>query len=408
MSQSSESFGYPGETPRISANGSSNGLVWVIEVTNTVNIGALHVYAADDLTQELYNSNQAGTRDLLDGGIKFSVPTVANGKVYVGTSSTLTVFGLLRSHRLATGADAGGGPEVTVSSDAGPNPSLAFFAYDPKFQGGVRVALGDVNGDGVPDIVTTPGPGGGPDIRVFDGNTGMQIREFMAYDPGFLGGVFVAAADVNHDGVADIITGADAGGGPEVKVFNGTNGAVLADFFAYDSRFPGGVRVAAGDVNGDGFADVVTGAGPGGGPHVEVFDGQALSRGQFQLLQSFMAYSPSFTGGVFVAAADTTGTGLADIITGAGAGGGPHVEVFRAADLFVLQSFMAYDPGFTGGVRVAAGNVDDADPADIITGAGPGGGPQVLAFDRATLAVRDSFFAYEPSFTGGVFVGGSG
>ena len=79
----------------------------------------------------------------------------------------------------------------------------------------------------------------------------------------------MAAGDVNGDGHADIITGAGAGGGPHVSVFSGTDLSILASFFAYDPAFTGGVTVAAGDVNGDGLADIVTGAGAGGGPHVE-------------------------------------------------------------------------------------------------------------------------------------------
>src|SRR5262249_28422187 len=154
------------------------------------------------------------------------------------------------------GADAGGGPQVTVFDTAG-HAVRSFQAYAAGFRGGVRVAVGDVTGDGVPDIVTAPGQGGGPDVRVFDGATGALVREVLAYGAGFTGGVNVAVGDVNSDGVADIITGADAGGGPHVKVFSGADGTVLQSFFAYDAGFLGGVRVAAGDVNGDGFADVI-------------------------------------------------------------------------------------------------------------------------------------------------------
>jgi Ca2+-binding RTX toxin-like protein len=89
-----------------------------------------------------------------------------------------------------------------------------------------------------------------------------------------------------------------------VKVFDGTTGAELRSFFAYWPTFTGGVRVAAGDVNGDGFADIVTGAGAGAGPHVKVFDGQTGAA-----LHSFFAYDPSSTGGVFVAAGDLSGDG---------------------------------------------------------------------------------------------------
>jgi hypothetical protein len=85
--------------------------------------------------------------------------------------------------------------------------------------------------------------------------------------------VFVAAGDFTGDGKAELLTGADAGGGPHVRVFNAQDGSVLYNFFAYDSQFFGGVRVAAGDVTGDGVSDIITGPGPGGGSHVRFFDG---------------------------------------------------------------------------------------------------------------------------------------
>jgi hypothetical protein len=303
----------------------------------------------------------------------------------------------------AVGADAGGGPEVKVFNALTGQILFDFYAYDPRFMGGVRVAVGDVTGDGIPDIITAPGASGGPDIRVFDGVTGQLVREFMAYNPAFLGGVYVAVGDVQGTGVGDIITGADAGGGPHVEVFNGQNLSVIYSFMAYNPGFTGGVRVAAGDVNGDGFADIITGAGPGGGPHVEVFSGKDLS-----VLQSFMAYNVGFTGGVYVAAGDINGDGKADIITGAGAGGGPHVEAFSGADLSLLQSFMAYNVGFPGGVRVGVLDTSNTGLGDIITGAGPSGGPEVQVLNGQNLTAIDSYFAYAEAFTGGVFVGGQG
>jgi hypothetical protein len=92
--QSPSSFGYPGTTPSISANGTANGIVWAIENGNP---GVLHAYDATNLANELYNSNQAGTRDQFadNANDKFVTPMIANGKVYVGTPNAVVVFGLL-------------------------------------------------------------------------------------------------------------------------------------------------------------------------------------------------------------------------------------------------------------------------------------------------------------------------
>jgi hypothetical protein len=310
---------------------------------------------------------------------------------------------------LVTGADAGGGPQVNVY-DAFGNLSFSFFAYDPRFRGGVRVAVADVTGDGIPDVITAPGPGGGPDVRVFDGarlNTANFhsdiVREFMAYSPLFPGGVFVAGGDVNRDGFADIITGADAGGGPHVKIFSGFDLHVFGSFYAYERTFTGGVRVASGDVNRDGFADVITGSGPGRPPEVHIYDG---SNGL--LASSFLAYSPGFLGGVYVASGDVNRDGFFDVITGAGAGGGPVVNIYNGFDGLLLSSFNAFEPTFSGGVRVGSGNVSLNGFWDVFTSRGPGGIPQVLVYDGFTGAVVGNFLAYAAAFRGGVFVGGGG
>jgi hypothetical protein len=91
-SQSSMTFGYPGATPSISADGTDNGIVWVIQNGSAA---VLRAFDATNVSTELYDSNQAGGRDLVGAGVKFSVPTIVNGKVYVGTQSGLEVFGLL-------------------------------------------------------------------------------------------------------------------------------------------------------------------------------------------------------------------------------------------------------------------------------------------------------------------------
>jgi hypothetical protein len=141
------------------------------------------------------------------------------------------------------------------------------------------------------------------------------------------------------------------------------------------------------------------------------------------LLASFYAYDPSFNVGVYVAAADLDGLDAnAELITGPDFDGGPHVKTFDVADVVAeVESFYAYDPSFAGGVRVGAGfRAISAPPfagahPELLTGAGPGGGPHVKSFDATGdsdglldpepgVAETTSFFAFDPSFAGGVFV----
>jgi len=270
----------------------------------------------------------------------------------------------------------------------------------PGFNGSIQVASGDFNNDGVADIIAGAGPGGGPAIAVLDSQTGAVIQSFFAFDQAFTGGVFVAVQDFNADGILDIIAGAGPGGGPEVRVFDGSNLRVLRSFYAYAQDFTGGVSVACVDINQDNVLDLVTGAGPGGGPHVKVFDGLTNS-----IISQWYAYPISFTGGVFVAAGDVGNDGTIEVVTGAGAGGAPVVAIWNPTTAVLLAEFYAYSQAFTGGVRVGIGDGNFDGILDLITGAGPGGGPQVKAFSLSDLALLFSFYSGEASNAGGVYVG---
>ncbi|MBV8959037.1 MAG: VCBS repeat-containing protein [Actinobacteria bacterium] len=262
------------------------------------------------------------------------------------------------------------------------------FYADQEYGGG-SVAVGNVDGSGQAEIVVGSGPGHDPRVWVFS-LSGSLISSFVPYDPSFKGGVNVAVGDLDGDRKAEIITGARSGGGPHVRIFDGSGNPIGSGFFAYDPAFHGGVNVAVGDVNGDGKADIITGAGPGGGPHVRVFNASGTPVGG-----GFFAYDPRFVGGVSVAAATNR------IVTGAGPGGGPHVRLFDGAGNPSSGGFFAYDAGFVGGVRVAVG------PNGIVTGPGAGGGPDVRAFSFAG-SMTEEFFAYGGNVTAGVNVAALG
>jgi fibronectin-binding autotransporter adhesin len=335
-----------------------------------------------------------------------------NGKTRLVTMLFISVFLIIVSSTMshaatvlvATGPGPGHLPlvKVTVEGPRG-NQTISFLAYQKNFLGGVRVAVGDVDGDGRADVITGTGAGAMGHVKVFDGTrlgrTNALLMSFDAYPGSFRGGVFVAAGDVNGDGRADIIVAPDAGGQPLVRVFDGKTGAIIASFLAYSPSFTGGVNVSAGDVNGDGRDDIITGAAVNA--HVKVFSGATGAE-----IRSFLAF-PGFVGGVSVAAGDVNGDTYADLIVGAGPGApGGHVKVFDGQTGQELLSFFAFEPNFLGGVRVAAGDVDDDKIADIVVGTGVGAA-HVKVFRAIDQLVLHDFLAYEPDFLGGVFVAGA-
>jgi hypothetical protein len=315
---------------------------------------------------------------------------------------------------LVTAPGAGGGPHVRAYR-VDRTEVAGFMAYAPSFTGGVNISLGDVDGDGNDEIVTAPGPGGGPHVRVFRANGSDTGVGFMAYDPSFTGGVNVAAIDVDGDGVDEIVTVPASGHSPQVRIWAG-DGELLDEWIADDFGNTG-LRVARGarggepgeeivltavsgpsvgrvlDWNGDeinggsgaeftpypGFSggayvsgarfvvptyglspirrDLVTGAGPGAGPHVRLLWSNPNHGYQFEDIAGFYAYAPEFHGGVDVTTCNPDGV-ADEVVTAAGAGGGPHVRMFRQDGAPMALSFMAYDPNFRGGVRVACGGAE--------------------------------------------------
>ncbi len=208
--------------------------------------------------------------------------------------------------------------------DTDGQPVTSFLAYESTFTGGVRVAVADLNGDGTPDVVTGAGPGGGPRVRAFDGATGATLLDFMAYEDTFTGGVFVAAGPVGG-GAVGIATGADATGGPRVRVFS-SSGTSLQDFFAFDSTFMGGVRVTLGQKS----SGPVVYAAPGDGldPTVRGFD---VGTGS-QVFER-VAGPAGATDGTLVAAGDLDEDGADDIFTAAVVGGvSTELRAFSGAD----------------------------------------------------------------------------
>jgi subtilisin-like proprotein convertase family protein len=312
----------------------------------------------------------------------------------------------------AVGPDNNQQPIVKLFNAAG-QTQFSQAVFGDWVTSGVRVATADFNADGIPDLVAATGPGVMGQVRIIDGQSGKILADITAFEERFTGGVFVATGDITGDGRADLVISPDEGGGPRVRVFDGNTFKNVADFFGIDDvDFRGGARASLGDLNGDGFADLVVSAGFGGGPRVAGFDGRALLNGQAtRLFADFFVYEQGLRNGAYVAVGDIDGDGKAELITGGGPGGGPRVQVFASADLMknqanTMANFFAGDQNNRGGIRIAAKDLDGDGKAEVVTGAGTNGGSRVSVYRKAAqgLALLQEFDAYD-NYAGGVFVG---
>jgi glucose/arabinose dehydrogenase len=257
-----------------------------------------------------------------------------------------------------------------------------------KFGTETRVARGDVTGDGLTDYVVGAGPGAQSFVVIFDGASKAVLSTLMAFEPSFTGGVYVAAGDMDGDGKAEVVVSPDQGGGPRVDVYRGNGLTKAASFFGIDDpNFRGGARVALGDVSGDGKRDLVVSAGFRGGPRVAGYEAGSVMAGKpARMFGDFFAFEPTLRNGVFLAVGDIDGDGKADVIAGGGPGGGPRVQAFAGADLMgankqsVLANFFAGDANTRNGVRLGVTDVDGDGRTDVVVGTAPGAKGQVLVY----------------------------
>lgn len=302
---------------------------------------------------------------------------------------------------------------------------------DAPFDGTYRTATGDVNGDGIEDVVVVTGPGAPVRWGVIDGRTGNTLLvpltvAFTGSDD-FTGGGFVSVGDLDNDGRAEVVLTPDQGGGPRVTVFSvyPVGARVRGNYLGIaDPNFRGGARTALGDVNGDGRADLLVAAGFQGGPRVALYDGRLVLSGTLaRLTTDFFAFDPSLRNGVFASIGDVDGDGFGDLVLGAGSGGAPAVRVLSGRTLItgggpgaalatpLADYFVNGDTESRTGVRVATKNVDGDSRADVIAASGEGQPSLIRVYPGANVrrggepvALQD-IDPFGVALTEGVFVG---
>ncbi len=218
--------------------------------------------------------------------------------------------GVITNGLVAVGSDAGKASVVQVYDKFGTN-LYSLSPFPLTFVGGVRVATGDVNGDHVDDIIAVNGAGLSATIKVYDGATGSELsllsnlytqQASSAFPLSFKSGLVVASGDIDRDGYSDVVIGPSSGAMP-VQVISGKDGTQLAKMFPFGTSYTRGVSLGVGDVTGDRVPDLVVGQAAGTST-VAVFSGTNLTG---PAVKTFTAFPTLFSGGVTVAVGDTDG-----------------------------------------------------------------------------------------------------
>lgn len=322
-------------------------------------------------------------------------------------------------------AGPGGRVDVyTRGTDGNLTATGQSFTPFQGYTGEVRTVVADFTGDNVFDYAFATGPSVTARVRIIDGATGGSVAGPTRVLDGFAGGAFLAAGDVNRDGRAELVVSADGGGRPLVEMYriDGGNLVKTVSFLPYSPNNLRGVRVAMGDVNRDGAADLIVGTGPGGPPRINVYNGAALAAGRATPLgPSFLAFAKGMTSGVTVASGDVNGDGYDDLIVGKGVGGTSLVRVWSGSlitanlrtpvsSLRVEQEFFANGTASRDGITVVARDLDGDGRDELVTSAaGSAGWVRVVSLAAGRV---DALAAIHPfggqAVVAGVHASGNG
>jgi hypothetical protein len=203
--------------------------------------------------------------------------------------------------------DVVSGSAGAITMKFGNGRTVTVKPFGALYKGSISFAVGQTNRDAPFEVVAVPFQGAPANVVVLN-TRGTILRQWLAYRKEFIGGATVAIGDVDGDGLNEVVTAPGAGGGPHIRIFR-TDGQLWGGgFFAFDSRETAGARVAIGDVDGDGRAEVVVGSGPGTNPRIQVYTRGSMLRSSFSL-----GSVPAPTG-VFPVLSDIEGDGKAELL----------------------------------------------------------------------------------------------
>jgi len=340
------------------------------------------------LSVDSVNESSIEARKRLGAGRLNVASALRAAKVFAQGQGSVLKRQINHSHSLVVAEGKGEEPRVK-RVDANGKVLASFLAYSKSFKGGVSVAMGDVTGDGVEEIVTGAGVGGGPQVRIFDLD-GKVLAQFFAYDPSDRNGILVSVGDTNEDGQSEIVVVSQTAGTGEARIFNqhGQLKGLLRPF----GRENASLRLSFGNMDDDSADELIFSLLNQPKSVLRVLDGDGRYVRDIFLFETLR--HRTFDIG------DLDGDGKDEIVFGAARGQYPSIDVYTTSGTF-KRNFSAYSASYKGGVNVCVGDIDQNGREEIYTTSRAGGGPQLRIFEEDGH-VLGGFFAFDEKHRSGM------
>ncbi|MEW6408293.1 MAG: FG-GAP-like repeat-containing protein [Patescibacteria group bacterium] len=303
-----------------------------------------------------------------------------------------------------TSAGSGGRAHLRKFSTSGKFSGFDFFAFSKDFFGGARIAAGDFNLDGKDEIIAGAGSRGGPQVRIFE-TDGDLLSQFYAFGKKYKGGLDVAAGDVDGDGKDEIAVSKFSGKSTKVKIFrNNKKKKVLFEKNVFP-KLPSGATIALGDIDGDRKAEIISGTTGKTEAQVKIYKYKAEGGRRGRLAGKFKPFEKKYQGGIDVATGDVDGDGYGEIIVSK-LDALSKIKVFRYNNRSIsrLEEFRAFPKKYKNGVNVEVFDVNSDGKEEIIASQNSRqkSRPQARVFNYRGQAMTKIFLAYNRNFKGGV------